>query len=98
VSRRLGLNARPALGAALALLVSAHLVPVWSFPYLPTQDGAAHVLNARVFRECERERTPEHEFFARRLAPLPNWTAQALLLGLTEAVAPPAAEKLLASL
>jgi hypothetical protein len=82
----------------LLVAIAAYLLPVWGTPILPTQDGASHALNARIFRECEREGAREHEFYARRLEPVPNWTAQALLLGLTTVVPPDAAEKVLASL
>jgi hypothetical protein len=63
---------------------------------LPTTDGASHVLNARVFRECERETAPGHEFYARRPTPVPNWTAHAVLLGLTSVFTPDLSEKVLA--
>ena len=29
-------------------LVVAHLLPIWSFPYFPSQDGPAHVENANI--------------------------------------------------
>ena len=86
---------RPAL---LLLAIAASLLPVWAFPHLPTQDGASHVLNARVFRECVRPDSKEHEFYERRWRPLPNWTAQAVLLGLTTVASPDTSEKVLASL
>ena len=84
--------------ALLILATAVSLVPVWSFRHLPTQDGASHVWNAQVFRDCVREERPEHEFYARRLNPVPNWTAPALLLGLTAFATPDTSEKLLASL
>ena len=68
--------------APLILAIAASLLPVWAFPHLPTQDGASHVLNARVFRECVREDSRDQEFYARRWNPVPNWTAQAVLLAL----------------
>ncbi len=30
------------------LLALLHLVPVWWYPYLPTQDGPAHLANAQL--------------------------------------------------
>lgn len=82
----------------LLLTVAASLWPVWSVRHLPTQDGASHALNARVFRDCSREESPEHEFYARRWSPVPNWTAQALLLGLRTVASSDASEKAIASL
>ena len=84
--------------APLILAIAASLLPLWAFPHLPTQDGASHVLNARVFRECVREDSRDHEFYARRWNPVPNWTAQVVLLGLTAVAAPDTSEKILASL
>ena len=83
--------------APLIVAIAASLLPVWAFPHLPTQDGASHVLNARVFRECVRPDSKEHEFYERRWRPLPNWTAQAVLLGLTTVASPDTSEKVLAS-
>lgn len=83
--------------APLILAIAASLLPVWAFPHLPTQDGASHVLNARVFRECVREDSRDRELYARRWNPVPNWTAQAVLLGLTAVAAPDTSEKILAS-
>ena len=81
----------------LFLAIAASLWPVWAFPHLPTQDGASHVLNAQVFRDCVRESSPEHEFYARRLWPVPNWTAHAVLLASTAIASPDTSEKVLAS-
>lgn len=80
------------------LLLLLGLAPVWGFRYLPTADGASHVLNALVFRDCEEPAARDHEFFARRLSPIPNWTATASLVGLTGILPPLAAEKVLASI
>lgn len=74
------------------------LGPLWAFRHLPTQDGPSHVLNARVFQACGDPQTPEAEFFERRLVPLPNWTAPALLGLLTPVLPPLVAEKVLVSL
>ena len=82
----------------LILALAASLWPVWGFRHLPTQDGASHVWNAQVFRECVRQESPEHAFYERRLQPVPNWTAHALLLGLTTIATPDTSEKILASL
>ena len=38
---------------AVALLV-AHLLPVWVFTYIPTQDGASHIYNSYVLKEYHK--------------------------------------------
>ena len=80
------------------LLLSAQLAPVWAFAYLPTQDGPSHVLNALVLRDCGDPGARDHEFYERRVAPIPNWTAELLLAGLSLVMPPLMAEKVLASI
>lgn len=78
-------------------LVLVHLLPVWLFRYLPTQDGPLHLANAVLLKDYGRPSTRYHEFFELRLEPLPNWTTHLLLVGLLHLVPPLLAEKLLAS-
>jgi hypothetical protein len=42
------LDSRPLLLALFALAAVLELIPVWSFTYLPTQDGPAHLYNASI--------------------------------------------------
>jgi hypothetical protein len=74
------------------------LGPIWAFRYFPTQDGPSHMLNARVFKQCVDPSAPEAEFYERRVSPIPNWTAAALLDALTAVLPPFAAEKVLVSM
>jgi len=82
-----------------ALLIVAHLIPIWSFTYLPTTDGAAHVANADVMRKIA---DPSLDVFRRYYyvshAPSPNLTGHLLLAGLLYVVKPTVAEKIVVSL
>jgi hypothetical protein len=80
------------------LLVLPNLLLVWSFPYLPTQDGPLHLCNALICRDYAASHARYREFFQLSLEPFPNWSSHLLLVGLMYAVPPLAAEKILASL
>lgn len=32
-------------------LLAVHLIPVWAFKFIPTQDGISHVYNAYLLKE-----------------------------------------------
>ncbi len=76
-------------------LVAAHLIPVWAFQYLPTQDGPAHLSNAVILKDYGAPDTHYHELFEIRREPIPNWTVHLVLAGLMFVVSPLVAEKLL---
>jgi hypothetical protein len=82
-----------------ALLILAHLIPIWAFTYLPTTDGAAHLANADVMRKIN---DPAHSVFSQYYyvshAPTPNLIGHLLLAGLLYIVKPLVAEKMLVSL
>ena len=75
-----------------------HLVPIWVFPYVPTQDGPAHLANAMILKDHGTAPTRYHEFFDLRGEPFPNWTTHLLLAGLLYAFPPLVAHKVLVSL
>jgi hypothetical protein len=83
------------LFAALAVL---HLLPFWVVAYVPTTDGPSHVYNAFVQLHLH---DPAYPLFGRVFEidprPLPNWTAQAVLVPLLAAFSPAVAEKVLGS-
>jgi hypothetical protein len=78
--------------------VACYLVPVWAFPYLPTQDGPAHLSSALALKDYGAAGARYEEFFAIRSGPLPNWLAHLLLAGLMYLAPPLLAEKLLVTL
>ncbi len=90
--------ARHAEAVAFWALALAHLVPIWAFRYVPTQDGPAHVFNAQVLREYGQSAAGYEQYFELRPDPLPNLTSHLLLAGLLYVFPPLVAEKLLVSL
>jgi hypothetical protein len=80
---------------ALALV---SLVPVWAFPFVPTQDGPSHLDNAQVLQRLGTSAAGYEAYFEVRAEPIPNWTSHLLLAALLYVVPPLIAEKLLVSL
>jgi hypothetical protein len=81
------------------LTIALHLAPVWSFKYLPTTDGAAHVGNAEVMRTY---REPGLSVFRKYYyvsgEPSPNLAGHLILAGLLYVASPTVAEKVVVSL
>ena len=80
------------------LLVLCYLVPLWSFRYIPTQDGPSHLANAEILKKyhdagAERVRA----YFVLNLKPIPNLLYHLLLAGLLYVFKPLIAEKVLLS-
>ncbi|HEX5272281.1 MAG TPA: hypothetical protein VFW33_17410 [Gemmataceae bacterium] len=79
----------------LALLV-LHVVPLWAFPYFPSQDGPAHLENATILRDYhspDRSLLPRFYTLSDRFHP--NWFGHLALLGLMTVMPPLVAEKVL---
>jgi hypothetical protein len=80
------------------LLLAAHLALVWSFRYLPSQDGPAHLNNANALRKYK---DPAHPLFARyyvrNTSPDPNYVSHLLLAGLMSVFPMLVAQKVLVS-
>ena len=84
---------------ALAGVILLNIVLIWSFPYLPTQDGPAHLYIATVLREYHApEAAALREVFELNVAPVPNLLIFFLLFGLLEFLPALAAEKALVTL
>jgi hypothetical protein len=83
--------------SVFAALVVLHLIPVWVFPYIPTQDGPHHLANAVILKDYGTSGTRYHEFFQLQREPFPNWTTQLLLVCLSYILPIMMAEKVLAS-
>ena len=78
----------------IALLV-IHVLPIWIFPYFPTQDGPAHVYNSKVLKDYHD--TDNHEIreaYRLNLRLFPNWTSHASMTALMYVVPPMIAEKI----
>jgi hypothetical protein len=81
-----------------AVLLGLYLIPVWAFPYLPTQDGPHHLANAVLLKDYGSPGARYRDFFQLQRDPIPNWTTHLLLISLLHVLPPLAAEKVLASL
>lgn len=80
------------------LLMGLFLLPIWLFQYLPLQDGPIHVHTADVLHEfLTGNLSAFQDFYRVNLRPVPNWTTQVILTGLTMLTSPIIAEKLLLS-
>jgi hypothetical protein len=80
------------------LLLAIHLLPIWVFPYFPTQDGPNHVDNAAAFYHFLRGDEPFlHEYYTLNLRLVPNWLTNVALTGLMGVVSPVVADKILLS-
>jgi hypothetical protein len=85
--------------ALFALLLAAHLAPVWAFTVFPSQDGPAHLENANIIRRYDE---PAHalfrEYYSLRGRLEPNWAGHLALVGLMRVFEPRTAEKVLVTL
>lgn len=78
-------------------LACLHLLPVWAYHYVPTQDGPSHLDNAQILKELGNSDAGYDAFFEVRAEPIPNWTSHLILAGMLYVVPPLTAEKLLLS-
>jgi hypothetical protein len=90
---------RPLSGWLLGAALAALLVPLWAFPYFPSQDGPTHVENARILLDHGRPDQPAlRDFYERSAEPVPNWFSHVILSALLTIVEPRSADKILLSL
>ena len=76
-----------------------HLIPIWAFRFIPTQDGLSHIYNAYVLKEYSNpEYTKFREAYHLNVKPFPNWGAHAFFFVALYAMPPFLAEKLYVTL
>ena len=78
-------------------LIVVYLLPIWLFPYFPTQDGVSHVYNSQILTEYSN---PEYEFrdyYEINWYPFPNWLSHFSLAMLMFVFPPLIAEKIFLS-
>ena len=92
--QRASLNATQILFLALVIV---HLLPIWLFPYFPTQDGPSHVYNAQVLAEYSNPKYEFERYYQINWRPFPNWLSHALLAILLKLFPALIAEKLFLS-
>ena len=82
----------------IGMLIVAYLLPIWLFPYFPTQDGVSHVYNSQILTEYNN---PEYQFrdsYEINWYPFPNWLSHASLAVLMFVFPALIAEKIFLSL
>jgi len=83
----------------LLTLLVLHVLPVWIFPYFPSQDGPSHVYNASLLLQyLDHGNYQLHHFFDVHFALVPNLCAQLLLPALMLVWDPLTAQRILISL
>ena len=83
----------------IIVLFVVHLLPIWIFKFIPTQDGINHVYNAYVLKDYHKpENYKLQEVFKLNLKFFPNWTSHAFMALLMYIFPPLICEKILLSL
>jgi hypothetical protein len=76
-------------------LLALHLLPIWMFPFVPTQDGPGHQAVTEILRQYDLPAAGllRHYYLPNREA-LPNWLIFFLMAKVLRFVAVPMAEKI----
>ena len=76
-----------------------HLIPIWIFKFIPTQDGLSHIYNAYVLKEYNNpDYTKFREAYSLNVKPFPNWGAHAFFFVTLHVMPPLVAEKIYVTL
>jgi hypothetical protein len=79
-------------------LTVLHIVPVWWFQYLPSQDGPSHVENSYMLLHYFDEDAAYSRYYDLNLKPFPNWFSHSSMTLLMTFLPPLTAEKALLTL
>lgn len=82
----------------LGLLIVAYLLPIWLFPYFPTQDGVSHVYNSQILTEYNNSDYQFGDYYEINWYPFPNWLSHFSLAVLMSVFPSLIAEKIFLSL
>ncbi len=82
----------------IGALIIAYLLPIWLFPYFPTQDGVSHVYNSQILTEYRNPDYPFRAYYEINAYPFPNWLSHFALAMLMFLFPPLIAEKIFLSL
>jgi hypothetical protein len=78
------------------VLVVLHILPIWLFKYIPTQDGPSHVYNSFVLKEYHNpDYSVLEQHYTVDVRPFSNWLSHVTMAMLMFIVSPLIAEKLL---
>jgi hypothetical protein len=76
-------------------LLIIHLIPIWTFKFIPTQDGINHVYNAYVLKEYNNTQyTQYRQVYDLNIKPFPNWTSHVFFYLALYIMPPLVAEKI----
>ena len=82
----------------IGVLIVAYLLPIWLFPYFPTQDGVSHVYNSQILTEYNNSEYQFRDYYEINWYPFPNWLSHFSLAVLMFVFPPLIAEKIFLSL
>ena len=82
----------------IGVLILAYLLPIWLFPYFPTQDGVSHVYNSQILTQYNNPEYQFRDYYEINWYPFPNWLSHAALAVLMFVFPPLIAEKIFLSL
>ena len=81
------------INAIFVLLILINLIPIWWFSYFPSQDGPAHVANAKILLEYNRPDRPFlRQYYILNHLPEPNLAGHWIMAGLMT-IFPPLSKK-----
>ncbi len=82
----------------IGVLIVIYLLPIWLFPYFPTQDGVSHVYNSQILTEYSNPQYQFRDYYEINWYPFPNWLSHFSLAILMFVFPPLIAEKIFLSL
>ena len=82
----------------IGVLIVVYLLPIWLFPYFPTQDGVSHVYNSQILTEYNNPEYQFRDYYEVNWYPFPNWLSYFSLSVLMFVFPPLIAEKVFLSL
>jgi hypothetical protein len=81
--------------SVFGILILPVLIAIWFVPWLVTQDGPLHLLNAHIMGELLKSHSPFGELYSVRWDPLPYWGAHMCLTGLMSLLSDRTADRIL---
>ena len=79
---------------SVGFLCLLHLIPIWGFTFIPTQDGISHVYNSYILKEWNNpDFTKFHQVYDLNLTLFPNWSNYAFFYLALHVLSPLIAEK-----
>jgi len=78
-------------------LTFLHLLPIWLFKYVPTQDGPCHIENSFMLLHYNDEGRTFSRYYEINDDPVPNWMSHIIMAGMMVIFPPLISEKILLS-